>query len=313
MVWWHIWPRVTGRWVTVTGKRREPDLPVTSCSASPAAVATPCPVLAAPHAACRLPDCAAWGRELRWHRRCCPWGRRPPGRLSLPRTAGKRCRRLPVSRARHPVLLLATGLPGRCTSLGERNERLKAAPGTFHHAPVKARPHGVADCPAAGEQQAPDGRQVNPAAGGSAGTEGRRACPAGDCPPAPPVPLTGGQDFLARPRARPRDNDNAPRGLLDLSWTCRRPAADLTPRRRAGCAGQISLSPAHPRGESHSQMEGFQIEGGPTPYPHIALCATAPKLISGRRTGRTPSDVQKRCLPPRAAAGPEWPRGQNQA
>ena len=29
----------------------------------------------------------------------------------------------------------------------------------------------------------------------------------GDCPPAPPVPLTGGQDFLARPRAKPRDND----------------------------------------------------------------------------------------------------------
>jgi hypothetical protein len=79
-----------------------------------------------------------------------PRGRRPPGRLSLPRTAGKRCRRLPVFRVRHPVLLLATGLPGRCTSLGERSERLKAAPGTFHHAPMKARPHEVADCPAAG-------------------------------------------------------------------------------------------------------------------------------------------------------------------
>ena len=152
---------------------------------------------------------------------------------------------------------------------------------------------------------------MNPTAGGSAGTEGRRPCPAGDCLPAPPVPLTAGQDFLVRPRARPRDNDSAPRGsLMGLSWTCRRPAVNLTPRRRAGCAGQISLSPAQPRGESHSQMEGSQIEGGPTPYPHIALCATAPKSISSRRTGRMCSDVQKRCLPPRATAGPrviQWP------
>jgi hypothetical protein len=162
----------------------------------------------------------------------------------------------------------------------------------------------VADCPAAGSG-APDGRQVNPAAGGSPGTEGRRTCPAGDCPPVPPVPLTRGQDFLARPRARSRDNDSAPRGpLMGLSRACRRPAVDLTPRRRAGCAGQMSLLPAHPRGESHSQMEGFQIEGGIDPYPHIALCATAPKSISSRRTGRMRSDVQKRCLPPRTAAGP---------
>lgn len=40
-----------------------------------------------------------------------------------------------------------------------------------------------------------------------------------------------------------------------------------------------------------------------TPYPRIALCATATLLISSRRTGRAPSDVQKRCLPRRAAAG----------
>ena len=101
--------------------------------------------------------------------------------------------------------------------------------------------------------------------------------------------FTRGQDFLARPRARPRDDSTPPRGpLMDLSWTCRRPAVDLTPRRRAGCASQISLSPAHPLCESHSRMEGFQIEGGSTPYPHIALCATAPKLISGRRTSRRP-------------------------
>jgi hypothetical protein len=60
-------------------------------------------------------------------------------------------------------------------------------------------------------------------------------------------------------------------------------------------------------------MEGFHIEGGPTPYPHIALCATAPKSIYSRRTGRMPSDAQKRCLPPRVAAGPESLRGQDQA
>src|ERR1035441_4247560 len=36
-------------------------------------------------------------------------------------------------------------------------------------------------------------------------------------------------------------------------------------------------------------------------------------LISSRRTGRIPSDVHKRCLPSRAAAGPESLRGQNQA
>jgi len=49
-------------------------------------------------------------------------------------------------------------------------------------------------------------------------------------------------------------------------------------------------------------MEGFQAEGGPTPYFHIALCATPLKLISSRPTGRMFSDVQKRCLPPRVAA-----------
>jgi hypothetical protein len=52
MVWWHIWQRVTGRWVTVTGKRRELDLLITSYNAGPAAVATPGPVLAAPFMAC---------------------------------------------------------------------------------------------------------------------------------------------------------------------------------------------------------------------------------------------------------------------
>ncbi len=53
-----FWQRVTGRWVTVTGKRRELDLLITFYGASPAAVATPCPVLAAPLTAYGIPDCA---------------------------------------------------------------------------------------------------------------------------------------------------------------------------------------------------------------------------------------------------------------
>jgi hypothetical protein len=52
---------------------------------------------------------------------------------------------------------------------------------------------------------------------------------------------------------------------------------------------------------------------GIDPYPHSALRATAPILISSRRTGRMLSDVQKRCLPPRAVAGPESLRAQKQA
>ena len=54
MVVWHIWQRVTGRWVTVTGKRR---VLITSYCACPAAVATPCPVLPR-FTACGIPDCA---------------------------------------------------------------------------------------------------------------------------------------------------------------------------------------------------------------------------------------------------------------
>ena len=133
-VWWHIWQRVTRRWVTVTGKRREPGLPITSCSASPAAVATPCPVLAAPLNGVR--DTTAPSRGV-----CCGGiADGASGTTSARPVVPARDRREtvpPVSRfrARHPVLLLAIGLPGRGTRLGERSERLKAAPGTFHHAP----------------------------------------------------------------------------------------------------------------------------------------------------------------------------------
>jgi len=70
----------------------------------------------------------------------------PPGTASawlvvLPRTAGNRAAGFPFS--------------GRGNSLGERSERRKAAPGTFHHAPVKAKPHEVTDCPAAGGAAGP--------------------------------------------------------------------------------------------------------------------------------------------------------------
>ena len=218
-------------------------------------------------------------------------GRRPPGRLSLPGTAGKPCRRLLRFRARHQ--------PWRA------QRTTQSCAGHVSSRPREGEAARSGGLPGGGAGPRRQARRR------CAGTEGRRTCPAGDCPPAPPARSPAAQDFLARPRARLRDNDTAPRGpLMDLSWTCRRPAVDLTPRHRAGCAGQY---PCHPPGESHSQMEGFQAEGGSTPYPHIALCATAPMLISGRRTGRTSSEVQKRCLPPRAAAGPEWPRGQNQA
>ena len=213
----------------------------------------------------------------------------PPGRLSLPRTAGKPCRRPPVFRARHQ--------PWRA------QRTTQSCAGHVSSRPYEGEAARSGGLPGRGSSRAPEGRQVNPAAGDSAGTEGQRTCPAGDCPPAPPVPLARGQDFLARPHARPRDNDTAPRATDGPSWTCRRPAVDHTPPRHAGCAGQISLSPAHPRGESHSPMEGSQIEGGPTPYPHIALCATALKSISSRRTGCMASDMQKRCTEPRSAAG----------
>jgi hypothetical protein len=54
---------------------------------------------------------------------------------------------------------------------------------------------------------------------------------------------------------------------------------------------------------------GLMSAGGPTPYPHIALCATAPKSIYSRRAGRMRSDVQKRCLPPRQLLSGviQWP------
>jgi hypothetical protein len=40
---WQIWQRVTGSWVTVTGKRREDDLLICLYDARPAGVILPLP------------------------------------------------------------------------------------------------------------------------------------------------------------------------------------------------------------------------------------------------------------------------------
>jgi hypothetical protein len=57
--------------------------------------------------------------------------------------------------------------------------------------------------------------------------------------------------------------------------------------------------------ESHCQLEGFQTEGGPTLYPHTALSATGPTLISRMQTVGMSPEVQKRCLQPKVVAGSE--------
>jgi len=48
------------------------------------------------------------------------------------------------------------------------------------------------------------------------------------------VPAHLGQEFLARPWTMPPAMTRHRGPLLDLSWTCRRPAVDPGPRRRAG-------------------------------------------------------------------------------
>ncbi len=159
-----------------------------------------------------------------------PRGPRPPGRLSLPGTAGKPCRRLPVFRARHQ--------PWRA----QRTTQSCAG-----HISSRPREGGAArsgGLPGRGGRGQGPGRQAGeppqPAA-----PQPRRTCPAGDCPPAPPVPLTGGQDFLARPRAKPRDNDTAPRGPL---WTFHGPAAGLRLTSRPGAAPGVRVKyPCHQR------------------------------------------------------------------
>ena len=153
---WHIWQRVTGRWVTVTGNRRDAGLLITSYGASPAAVGTRCLVLAAMFTACGIPDLHCMG---------------PSAAVAAPRVAGDGVRPVgcpcpgppgtvpPASafRARHPGSshshrAARCAPPGGCTSLGERRERLKAGPATVHYAPRRAKRHAVAHCRARGEQ-----------------------------------------------------------------------------------------------------------------------------------------------------------------
>ena len=59
-------------------------------------------------------------------------------------------------------------------------------------------------------------------------------------------------------------------------WT-HRPAVDPALGAALGVRSKSPL-PAHPRGESHSQMEGFQAEDRHNPLPHIAQLTTALKL-----------------------------------
>jgi len=99
--------------------------------------------------------------------------------------------------------------------------------------------------------------------------------------------------------------------------------ADADPADKAEIYSQLGLRLTYQPGQRIVRAEARldqtphwvldSVRGGIDPIPHIALCATAPKLISTRRTGRMFSDVQTRCLPPRAAAGPESLRGQSQA
>jgi hypothetical protein len=70
-------------------------------------------------------------------------------------------------------------------------------------------------------------------------------------------------------------------------------------------AGQMSLSPAHTPGESHSQIEGFQAEDRHNPLPHIALSTTALKSAyrnTASLSTRTAAELRKLLIP----GGPEW-------
>jgi hypothetical protein len=73
---------------------------------------------------------------------------------------------------------------------------------------------------------------------------------------------------------------------MGLSWTCRPPTVDPALPGAAPGMGQISLSPAHQPGGSHSQMEGFQAEDRHNPLPHIALLTIALKSAY-RNTARS--------------------------
>jgi len=109
------------------------------------------------------------------------------------------------------------------------------------------------------------------------------AGPCRQAPAKPPRPSSGKQ-------ANPGSQSPAPEGRKENR---RSPGTGASPR--PGDVPPCRKTAGH----------GNYCVRGSTPYPHIALCATALKSIYSRRTGRMCSDVRKRCLPPRPAAGPE--------
>ena len=170
-----------------------------------------------------------------------PRGRRPPGRFSLPRDGRETVP--PMSR-----------FPGAASALASAaNDSKLRRPVSSR--PVKARAHGAADCPAAGEQ----GRGGRPAAPRArrAGAYARRVTARRHRRYRSPEARTSWHGRVPGPGTMTRLRGP----LMDLSRACHRPAADLTPRRRAGCAGQISLSPAHPRGRESLSDGGVPVEG----------------------------------------------------
>ncbi len=127
------------------------------------------------------------------------------------------------------------------------------------------------------------GRWRSPAAPGRRGADPRAARGEDRIGLHEPRPCTSRVHPHTEPGGRARPLEAAGHGPAQ---DCDGPFLDLPPANSFPSAsallrtwGQISVVPARPRGESHSQMEGFQAEGGPTPYPHSALYAPASNVI----------------------------------
>jgi hypothetical protein len=123
--------------------------------------------------------------------------------------------------------------------------------------------------------------------------------------------VTSSPNSLAGTTSKPRPEHRDLRRI--------RPAS-LDAGRRA--IGRISraASPGPVTAGNGSPTSGFWVQGSwrgsrpaePSRRASPRNCEHRPG-VTVRRTGRLLSDVQKRCLPPRVAAGPESLRGQNQA
>jgi hypothetical protein len=138
--------------------------------------------------------------------------------------------------------------------------------------------------------------------------QGRPACPAGAPPGTAGTRPPRGQEFLARPHAKPRAwHDIAP--AADGAFEG--PGASLRPTRRRHRPRRCSrrevkfLLPAHPWSESHSQMEGSQAEDRHNPLPHITVSTTAPKSAYKNTTSlsiHTATELRKLLEPRRAGS-----------